>query len=348
MTIAPFLSLRTWAVSFFAFLALLYCHAQSQFDGIVCWGDSKTEGGQEPGISYPGILQELLQQEGYQIKVFNFGANGERTTEIMQRQGSYPFIVQPFTIPASASKEVKIAINSRLRVPEAGCNPCYIAGVEGCIRHDWSDQSQTTFYFQRKRDGKEILVSEPAQIETDAMRNHRNDLMILDIGYNGGFIGIDNWVEQHFQMIDYSDCKNYIVMGRASHYYTESPDLEQKFAQAFGNRYINLCKYYIEEGLQKAEIEPTAGDLADISARRPPRSLFLDEHHENHFGYAIKAYLVFEKLKELGYISPVASINIQETHPSPGTIYNLQGQKIDRVTKSGIYIINGKKIFIKL
>ena len=148
-------------------------------------------------------------------------------------------------------------------------------------------------------------------------------------------------------MIAYSECKDYIVIGRASHYYTESSNLEPKFARAFENRYINLCKYYIDEGLQKAGIEPTAGDLADIAARRPPRSLFLDEHHENHFGYAIKAQLVFDKLKELGYISPVASINIQEAHPSSSTIYNLQGQKIGRVTKSGIYIVNGKKFFIK-
>lgn len=345
--ITTFLFPRWWTVSFFALFALLYCQAQPHFDGIACWGDSKTEGGQESGISYPGILQELLQQEGYQIEVFNFGANGERTTEIMQRQGSYPFMVQPFTIPASAAKEVKIAINSRLRVPEAGCNPCYIAGVEGSIRHDWSDPSQTTFYFQRKRDGLEVFVSEPTQIETDAMRNHRNDLMVLDIGYNGGFAGIDNWIEQLFQMIAYSECKDYIVIGRASHYYTESSNLEQKFTRAFENRYINLCKYYIDEGLQKAGIEPTAGDLADIAARCPPRSLFLDEHHENHFGYAIKAQLVFDKLKELGYISPVASINIQEAHPSSSTIYNLQGQKIGRVTKSGIYIVNGKKFFIK-
>ena len=119
--ITTFLFPRWWTVSFFALFALLYCQAQPHFDGIACWGDSKTEGGQESGMSYPGILQELLQQEGYQIEVFNFGANGERTTEIMQRQGSYPFMVQPFTIPASAAKEVKIAINSRLRVPEAGC-----------------------------------------------------------------------------------------------------------------------------------------------------------------------------------------------------------------------------------
>lgn len=129
-------------------------NAQTNAVAIACWGDSKTQGEQEgEGMSYPAFLQELLEAHGYTYVVNNFGAHGERSTEIMQRQGSRPLTVQPFTIPASAQEEVKIVINSRLRVPEAGCNPCLIDGVEGTIRHDWTDSSQKTFYFRRLQSG---------------------------------------------------------------------------------------------------------------------------------------------------------------------------------------------------
>lgn len=335
----------------FIFLCLICgrAFAQSSFEGISCWGDSKTQGGQESGISYPSILQGLLEENNYNIPVYNFGAHGERSTEIMQRQGARELVVQPFVIPASAQEEVKISINSRLRVPEAGCNPCLICGVEGNIRHDWDDSTQKTFYFQRLADGNSQRVEKATAVITDAMRNHRNDVLVMDIGYNGGFSGVQDWINQYKEMIDYSECKEYIVIGRASHRYATSVSMEKAFTQAFGNRYISLSRYYVEHGLEDAGITPTAEDINNISVGVPPMSLFLDIDHENAYGYTIKAKLVYEKLLELGILSQWSAIaKLKSNSETPHTgIYTLQGQKLDRISRSGIYIINGKKRYVK-
>lgn len=335
----------------FVFLCLISIRAFAQhpFEGISCWGDSKTQGGQEPGISYPSILQNLLEENNYDIPVYNFGAHGEKSTEIMQRQGARELVVQPFTIPASAKEEVKISINSRLRVPEAGCNPCLISGVEGNIRHDWDDTSQKTFYFQRLTDGTAQRVDKATVVITDAMRNHRNDVLVMDIGYNGGFSGVQDWINQYKEMVDYSECKEFIVIGRVSHRYATSVSTESKFIEAFGNRYISLSDYYVNHGLDDAGIMPTNEDLSNISSGVPPISLFLDLDHENAYGYAIKAKLVYEKLLELGILSQwssISTVNKDSEIPHTG-IYTLQGQKIERISRSGIYIINGKKRYIK-
>ena len=325
---------------------------QTKFNAISCWGDSKTQGGQETeNVSYPSVLQAMIDSAGYQMRVYNFGATGEFSTEIMQRQGALPLIIQPFVIPASSEEEVLVTINSRLRVPDAGCNPCVVAGIEGSIRHDWADADQKTFYFKRAKDGDPVVINDETRVITDAMLHHRNDLLIMDIGYNGGWHDDKDWINQYRQMVDYSKCKEYIVIGRASHWYGTYPEREEMFQSTFGNRYINLTKYYIEHGLSDAGLEPTEDDLKDINSGIPPRSLFYDEHHENDAGYAVKAKVVFNRLQELGIFSGLTNIkNPAITDDLKNTsygIYTLQGQKIGKITKGGVYIVNGKKKYIK-
>ena len=278
-------------------------------NNIVCWGDSKTEGNQDStGVSYPSHLQTLLARDGHLNVVKNNGVGGEYSVEIMQRQGSYPLIVQPFTIPNDTS-EVRISINSRLKISSKhSFNPVFINGVKGTIRKDWADNTHKTFYFKREVSGDSITVNRPTQIVSSNMINDRNDILIIDIGCNGGYSSIDEWIQQIRNMVDYSRCKEYIVIGLAinkqyslgttGENYTT---LEDKFIKAFGNRYINLRKYYVEYGLQDAGLVATDGDNEDIANNIPPRSLFVsgDVNHENQHGYKIKAELVFKKLKEL-------------------------------------------------
>lgn len=339
-------------ICFFTIVIISGISGQTKFNAISCWGDSKTQGGQETeNVSYPSLLQAMIDSAGYHTQVYNFGATGESSTEIMRRQGSLPLIIQPFVIPASSEEEVLVAINSRLRVPDAGCNPCVVAGIEGSIRHDWTDAYQKTFYFRRTKDGNSVVISEKTQVITDAMLHHRSDVLIMDIGYNGDWHDDQDWINQYKQMVDYSECKEYIVIGRASHWYGTYPEREEMFQSAFGNRYINLTKYYIEHGLSDAGLEPTEDDLKDINSGIPPRSLFYDEHHENDAGYAVKAKVVFNRLQELGILSGLTNIKnpaITDNHKdTPYGIYTLQGQKISKITTRGVYIVNGKKKFVK-
>lgn len=280
---------------------------------ISCWGDSKTEGNQDgTGITYPSHLQTLLTNAGINAIVNNFGCGGEYSSEIAQRQGGLPLIVQPFTIPATATK-VNISLNGRLRIASKHkFNPCYINNIEGTIIHDWSDNNQRTFTFQRTEAGDSVEIKYPMQVKNQCMIENKNDdVLIIDIGCNGGYSSIENWIQQIRCMIDYSVSKEFIVIGLANHlaysFGSTSENyetLEAKFAKEFGNRYINLRKFYVEYGLEVAGLTPTTQDETDISNGIPPQSLYKsgDNYHENQYGYKIKAQLVFEKLRDLNLI----------------------------------------------
>lgn len=49
----------------------------------------------------------------------------------------------------------------------------------------------------------------------------------------------------------------------------------------------------------------------------------------------------------LGEATAVEAINIEKNNSESNSIYDLSGRRIDRITKAGIYIVNGKKVVIK-
>ena len=281
---------------------------------ISCWGDSKTEGNQDnTGVTYPGELQRLISEGGYDgVTVNNFGIGGEYSSEVAQRQGGLPLLVQPFTIPATATK-VNISLNGRLRIASKHkFNPCYINAVEGEIIHDWGDNSQKKFTFKRTEPGAAVEIKYPMTILNQCMLQNRNDVLIIDVGTNGGYSSIDNLIQQIRCMIDFSTSKEFIVIGMANHleYSFGSTGetyetMENKFQAEFGNRYINLRKTYVDYGLALAGLTATSQDTADINAGIPPQSLYKkgDNYHENQHGYKVKAKLVYDKLISLGILN---------------------------------------------
>jgi acyl-CoA thioesterase-1 len=55
---------------------------------IVCFGDSLTAGyGTEPGESYPDVLQQNLDAQGYHYRVSNQGISGDTTKDGLERIG---------------------------------------------------------------------------------------------------------------------------------------------------------------------------------------------------------------------------------------------------------------------
>ncbi len=286
---------------------------------ISCIGDSLTYGyGATVGSTdYPSVLQTLVTDK----TVYNLGVSGETSDEILARQGGYPAVVNPFTIPADTTAvEITFADtvnigsdNTPLLRKNSGdiVNPVIIDGVEGSI-----SLSDSKYWFVRTDAGTEHEVKRPQYVVTKEMREHKDDIQIIFVGTNGGWMitaddaetRIKKIISQIDMMIDYNTSKKYIIIGM--HYFYSSvlyngltkEMLENAMLLKYGNHYINLRKYMIEYGLSDAGLTATEADTEAINNGDVPPSLLYDDGiHGNSEFYRILATLVNKKGVELGY-----------------------------------------------
>lgn len=148
------------------------------------------------------------------------------------------------------------------------------------------------------------------------MREHKDDIQIIFMGTNGGWMitaddaetRIKKLTSQIDMMIDYNTSKKYIIIGM--HYFYSwvlyngltKEQLENAMLLKYGNHYINLRKYMIEYGLADAGLTATETDTEAINnGNVPPSLLYSDGIHGNAYFYNILANLVNKKGIELGY-----------------------------------------------
>ena len=287
-------------------------------ENVACIGDSLTYGyGASSGSTdYPTVLTKLCGKT-----VYNLGVSGESTDEILARQGGYPAVVNPFTIPADTTAvEITFADtvnigsnNTQLLRKNSGniVNPVIIDGVEGSI-----SLSDSKYWFVRTDAGTEREVKRPQYVVTKEMREHKDDIQIIFVGTNGGWMitaddaetRIKKLTSQIDMMIDYNTSKKYIIIGM--HYFYSwvlyngltKEQLENAMLLKYGNHYINLRKYMIEYGLADAELTATEADTEAINnGNVPPSLLYSDGIHGNAYFYNILANLVNKKGIELRY-----------------------------------------------
>ncbi len=287
-------------------------------ENVACIGDSLTYGyGASSGSTdYPTVLTKLCGKT-----VYNLGVSGESTDEILARQGGYPAVVNPFTIPADTTAvEITFADtvnigsnNTPLLRKNSGniVNPVIIDGVEGSI-----SLSDSKYWFVRTDAGTEREVKRPQYVVTKEMREHKDDIQIIFVGTNGGWMitaddaetRIKKLTSQIDMMIDYNTSKKYIIIGM--HYFYSwvlyngltKEQLENAMLLKYGNHYINLRKYMIEYGLADAELTATEADTEAINnGNVPPSLLYSDGIHGNAYFYNILANLVNKKGIELRY-----------------------------------------------
>lgn len=286
---------------------------------VSCWGDSLTRGvgvGSSYSKAFPYVLYGLLDGR----EVINCGVGGENTVNIASRQGGFPNIVKPFTIPADTNKlEIELTniygdsagillqggsaldpITGKY-VMTAQINPCSINGVEGALTYE-----NGKYYFSRSEKGESVIVSRPTTLITYAMKSMRDNINIIWLGTNGGFSTSSELIEYIDAMIDYMTPinKKYIVFGihHLVSTVTETFEMiEKNMTLHFGRHYINQRKYMLEYGLSDAGITPTVEDTTAISQGKIPPSLLYDDVHYNDKGYNIIATLAYERGKELDY-----------------------------------------------
>ncbi|MBV6552318.1 hypothetical protein KTN00_15035 [Acinetobacter soli] len=288
---------------------------------IVCWGDSMTA----MTTSYVAHLQTLLTNSGSTATVHNAGVSGEKSTEICARQGGNPLIVRVTggVIPANTTA-VTITFNHMYsQFPKVlyqgagtgagtgtGQNVAIryfegeLAGVKGRINlvqpNGISQYPNNADYytFTRLVAGSEVTANRPLPFYTDFAKARRGDIAIIWAGQNGE--ATERTINDVKAMIQYLSTvdKRYLIISKPQS--TGSDDFA--FYTAFGRRFIAARDYMVEFGLADAGITPTTQDTTDISNGVVPTSLRVDSVHWTSDAQKAFAKVVFNRLKEFGWV----------------------------------------------
>lgn len=288
---------------------LLSAYEKELVPGIVCFGDSLTEGAGGNGVSFPKIIEERLQKERIYIPVVNMGVGGENSCTIAGRAGGIPFRVKSFTIPAEKEavpvyfQEEEDKSIRLLEKGDLGVNPCSIYGVEGELSCEIVKGERTDYYFTRSNAGEAVEVPEGSEVWTFASQSYKDYIYIVFIGANKGYTDSQNLINQQRSILELQEkhTGKYIVIGLPNVTGEEGKEMEQAMEEAYGDKYINLREYISTGGIYDAGLKPTAEDLEQMELGKVPPSLLADHIHFNTKGYTIIGNLIYERMVELGY-----------------------------------------------
>ena len=165
-----------------------------------------------------------------------------------------------------------------------------------------------------------MYVPEGTIVTPKVAFDHKNDILILEMGSNGGWDDYDDLIAQYQAVIDYTGCENYIIIGDTddpgtsladnSQSYMEDNDdyvgtddtaWEAALREAFGEHFFNTRVYLIQNGLsdcglKAGKIDELYGAFGYISVK-----LRSDWTHFNAYGYYSKGVGIYKKGVELGY-----------------------------------------------
>lgn len=299
------------------------------------------------------------------IPVVNMGAGQEDTNTILGRSGVVPYVVDgKFTIPADTS-EVAIKLKSENGNPVApltggsvGVNDVTVNGIKGTLSIDansYKQHSGTKYYFKRLEPGEETVIEDGTPIVTAAADMYKNYIHVICVGTYGGFKSninnksgsIDTLVAQTKMMVE-RQTKNsdrYIVLGMCSYTgywngaYFNLDSYDSAMMQAFGNHYINVRKYLVEDGLDDYRITPTNQDVRDCKNCVVPESFRSTSgvSELNGKAYELIGKLVYDRMDRLGYFDEVRDeLYIKE---SIKEIQKEDAQYFDRLLKSGTQLL---------
>lgn len=302
---------------------------------IVCWGDSITWGlgydentyiKNEAGIidasnwNYPDTLKYYTGMD-----VYNLGVCGETSYEIALRQGGIKMYVEK-QVTVKPGKRIQISI-----VDESG-NPVILENFNG-YQSDNQEPENVVYIndipFKLEYDNgslyisiydnavnKSIKLRKGSQVITKAAHDISGDVLVIQMGSNGGWDDYEELIEQYKAMIANSGTECYIIIGDTdnpdesidSANYTDNQYIgtddtmwEAALREAFGEHFINMRTYLLENALSITGLEPTQADEDDLSQGRVPETIKYDYTHLNSYGYYAIGYGVYEKGLELGY-----------------------------------------------
>ena len=260
------------------------------------------------------------------IPVVNMGAGRENTATILGRSGVVPYVVsEDFVIPAE-TESVPVGIVSEnganvtpLIAGDGGVNPVTIAGIQGTLIRTANSQkrNQYVYQFTRLEAGQEVSVEAGTEIVTAAADTYRDYIHIVWLGtYDGKSLTPDKLVSDTKALLQRQNINKdrYLVIGPCTYgggwssMSTNAMDsFDSAMLQAFGDRYINLRKYLMEDGLRDADINATKQDNRSIAAGSVPDTFRSNAKGAdlNGVAYELLGKLVFDRMDRLGYLDEV-------------------------------------------
>lgn len=326
---------------------------------IACWGDSMMEGfGSDEAyiltksgrvdISYYTAPYTLGKLTG--ITTFNFGVSGETSEEIARRAGG---------LKIYTDRNLYINKNTFTDVCflDDDGKPAYMYDFSG-YGIEYNDYPDTVYIdgvlcqIDKKRDFDEYLedmdedeysiddftVSVKICDDTDydqpeymyvpegtvavpkVAYDHKDDILILEMGSNGGWGDYDDLIAQYNAILDFTGCENYIIVGDTDDPGTSLADYNQSYMEneddyvgvddtaweaalreAFGAHFFNTRVYMIQNGLSDCGLKKGKIDELYSAFGYIPVKLRSDWTHFNAYGYYSKGLGIYKKGVELGY-----------------------------------------------
>lgn len=283
---------------------------------ICCWGDSLTWGQGSVNTPYPKQLESLINDE--YVNVLNCGVQGNTTKAIIARMGGLGlFVSSDITIPADTT-EVELNLkhyspssdgvlgiqtiygdsNSKDRI-----NPVTINGVQYIIRYGAPFASGYSIRRISAGSTTTSIKSGSKIITYGASLSSKSRINIFYCGQNdtASFDTLFPIINQGFKFTNSK--KNLFISSAIAR--TESAEIAAE--KEYGSAYINLYQEMSTRGISIAKslnlIGSGIGDSAwNVVDTTCVNGLMYDGIHWNEVGYKVLGYIVYERLKSLGWI----------------------------------------------
>ena len=277
---------------------------------IVCFGDSLTEGHGGDGVTMCTTLEELSGHT-----VLNYGVFAESLSCIAARQGANPqylcedIVVPANTTPVKAQVEGKYGYEMLLVFGDAGINDVILGDIPGT----YSIDDEGNRMFTRLTPGEETPLSRGTQLFTHAMLDKKDDdILVLWGGSNDEPQSVDEipaMLKKIDEIIAFHGNDKYIILSLTSRHerIPVVDEVNNALAEKYGEHYLDLRSYYVNNALNDMGITPTDIDKEAVEIGDVPFSLRYnngeDLNHGNADFYRIAGEKVYDKLKEIGYIN---------------------------------------------
>lgn len=263
-------------------------------------GDSITQGSGASSYSnnyYWKLRSKLINAEAIQGS-YNFGSGGSSSESICAYCGMKGlYITDAISIPASDAVQIKLNKSVKDAANNVDyCNPCYLSGVKGNLAY-----SNGAYTFKRSEEGIEISVASGTALITNAGKKCLSaEVLTIFVGTNDkvddNVHSIDTSVNNTSQLSKLSKNGKYIVI--TPYVNSVSDDYRNKMFDTFGQRCIDMYKYFSEQAVYDAI---TKGLLSTGEQSDWKTLLLTDGVHPNNIGHQLICDKIFERMQILGY-----------------------------------------------